>query len=55
MSDAQEKQNEGKGRSKKIKGNKRKQKKVKESQLFFGIKPFQWIRGESANVCASAA
>jgi hypothetical protein len=32
MSDAQEKQNEGKGRSKKIKENKRKQKKAKENK-----------------------
>jgi hypothetical protein len=32
MNDAQEKQNEGKGRSKKIKENKRKQKKAKENK-----------------------
>jgi hypothetical protein len=32
-------------RSRKTKENKRKPKKIKESSLFFGIKPFQWITG----------
>jgi hypothetical protein len=41
MSDAQEKQKKIKRRSTKIKENKRKPKKIKESSLFFRIEPFQ--------------